>query len=61
LNDEQQKVLDHVKRHGAITNTTCRELLNIGDHQAYYLLRKLSETGLLQAEGKGRWRKHVLR
>jgi ATP-dependent DNA helicase RecG len=61
LTDEQQKILEHVRQHGTITNTTCRELLSVDDHQAYYLLRKLSETGLLTAEGKGRWRKYVLR
>ncbi len=56
---DEDRVLAYVLEHGAITNTECRKLLGIEEHQVYYLIKKLCDTEKLLPEGKGRWRKYV--
>lgn len=46
--------------HGSITNTQCRELLDLEEYQAYYLLKKLCDGRMLKPVGKGKGRKYVL-
>ena len=52
---EDSRILAFVAEHGNINNTQCRELLSVGIHRAWYLLRKLQRAGKLQQEGSRRW------
>jgi ATP-dependent DNA helicase RecG len=60
LSEEEEKILACVREKGAINNSECRDLLNIDEGQAWYLLKKLSDAGLLSPQGKGRWRRYIL-
>lgn len=51
---QEQMVLKFVKAHGRITRKDVRELCQINDNQATYLLCKLSRQGKLKLIGKGR-------
>ena len=53
-------ILAHVKKHGSINNTECRELLEIDLQKASYLLKKLTKKGLLKREGERRWTRYQL-
>ena len=52
---DEGKILSHVRKHGSINNSECRELLGSNLHRASYLLKKLTGNGYLIREGKGRW------
>jgi predicted HTH transcriptional regulator len=56
----RDRVFAYVVERGSITNIQCRELLGVEEHQAYYLLKKLSDVGRLKPELKGKWRRYVL-
>jgi ATP-dependent DNA helicase RecG len=58
---DEDRIITHVRTHGSISNAECRDLLTIDHTRAYYLLKKLSRSGLLKARGKGRWRRYVER
>ena len=53
--DEEGSILEYVQQHGSINNTQCRELLGVGIHRAWYLLRKLQRRGALQQDSSRRW------
>jgi ATP-dependent DNA helicase RecG len=57
---EEDKILAHVREYGSINNTECRELLSVDEARAYYLLKKLSNSGRLKPKGRGRWRSYML-
>jgi ATP-dependent DNA helicase RecG len=57
----KDRVVAYVREHGSITNAQCRELLEVEEYQAYYMLKKLCDGGMLQPAGKGKGRKYVLR
>jgi len=58
---DEGRILQFVKEHGSINNEQCRELLNITDEQARYLLSgRLVATGQLHAVGTRRWRRYEL-
>lgn len=57
---DKDRIVAYVRQTGSITNPQCRELLGVDDTRAYYLLKKLRDTGRLKPEGKGKWRKYVL-
>jgi predicted HTH transcriptional regulator len=59
LSDEEERILAYAKQHGEITNTECRNLLTVEDHRAYYLLKKLTEAGLLSPLGRGKGRRYI--
>ncbi len=52
---DEGRIVDHVRRHGGINNATCRDLLGVGMHRAWYLLRRLHRAGVLRQEHSGRW------
>ncbi len=56
---DEERILAHVSARGSISNAECRELLEIDEPRAYYLLKKLSRAGRLRAHGRGRWRRYV--
>lgn len=51
---------DFVRENESITNQQCRELLEVEEHQAYYLLKKMIDTGRLKPIGVGKGRKYTL-
>jgi predicted HTH transcriptional regulator len=57
---EEDKILGHVRETGSITSQECQRLLGVGADRAYHLLKKLTDTGHLKPQGRGRWRKYVL-
>jgi ATP-dependent DNA helicase RecG len=57
---DEDRILARVHEYGSINNTECRELLGVDEARAYYLLKKLSDSGRLKPTGKGRWRVYVL-
>jgi len=57
---EEEGILSYVRQHGMINNTQCRELLGVGIHRAWYLLRKLQRRGALQQDNSRRWAQYRL-
>jgi predicted HTH transcriptional regulator len=58
--NDEEKILSYMIKHGSINNSECRELLNVNDDRAYYLLKKLSEKGKLKTLKKGKGRRYVV-
>jgi DNA-binding NtrC family response regulator len=58
--NEEERILDFVRDHGRINNTQCRELLSVGIHRAWYLLRKLHQSGRLVQDSSRRWAQYRL-
>ncbi|MCZ7639464.1 MAG: sigma-54 dependent transcriptional regulator [Verrucomicrobia bacterium] len=57
---EDDRILAYVKAHESINNTQCRELLGVGMHRAWYLLRRLHRAGVLKQDSSGRWARYHL-
>jgi predicted HTH transcriptional regulator len=57
---DEDRILAWVRQKGSVTNMACRELLDVDDKRAWYLLKKMTEAGQLKPEGAGRWRRYVL-
>ncbi|RKZ73596.1 MAG: sigma-54-dependent Fis family transcriptional regulator [Candidatus Parabeggiatoa sp. nov. 1] len=53
--NDEDKILTYVCKHGSINNSQCRQLLNSNLSRTSYLLRKMYQKGLLVREGKLRW------
>jgi DNA-binding NtrC family response regulator len=51
---DEDRVLGYVETNGSINNPECRHLLKVGIHRASYLLRKLTETGILESKNVGK-------
>ena len=58
--DPAEQILAHVRQHGSISNTECRELLSVDLQRASYLLKKLHVDGVLGKEGERRWTRYTL-
>ncbi|CAB1055813.1 Uncharacterized protein BT3327 [Olavius sp. associated proteobacterium Delta 1] len=56
----EEKILAYVKKHGTINNSECRKMLGINEKQAWYLLSKLSDSGTLKRQGKGKRRRYTM-
>jgi predicted HTH transcriptional regulator len=50
------RVLSFVREKGSITNTECRTLLALDSKRAWYLLKKMTDSGLLSPIGRGKGR-----
>jgi len=57
---DEDRIVAYVRSRNSITNVECRTLLSIEEHQAYYLLKKLCDTGRLKPAGDGKGRRYVL-
>jgi ATP-dependent DNA helicase RecG len=57
---EEDRILAHVREHGAITNAECRKLIGTDKDHAYYLLSGLCEQGKLVPQGVGKGRRYQL-
>ena len=51
---DEDRVLRYVETNGSINNPECRHLLKVGIHRASYLLRKLTEAGILKSKNVGK-------
>jgi len=56
----EEKILAYVKKHGTINNGECRKMLGINEKQAWYLFSKLSDSGTLKRQGKGKGRRYTM-
>jgi predicted HTH transcriptional regulator len=56
----EDRIVAYVQTHDSITNIECRTLLDVEEHQAYYLLKKLCDTGRLKPVGVGKGRRYIL-
>jgi DNA-binding NtrC family response regulator len=52
---EEERILHFVRERGSINNSECRELLQVGLHRAWYLLRKLHRSNQLIQDNSRRW------
>ncbi len=51
---DEDRVLQYVEINGSVSNPECRHLLEVGIYRAAYLLRKLSDAGLVTRTNVGR-------
>jgi DNA-binding NtrC family response regulator len=58
---DEERILDFVRERGSINNSECRELLQVGLHRAWYLLRKLHRSNQLVQDNSRRWTQYRLR
>lgn len=54
VSEDERTILDHVLRHGRITNSDCRQLLGSNIRRANYLLNRLTQNGHLVKAGANR-------
>ena len=54
LSPEEKSIIKHVETHDTISNSQCRELIEVNIHRANYLLHKLTKSGHLQRAGSNR-------
>jgi predicted HTH transcriptional regulator len=52
---DEDTILIHLREYGSINNKECRQLLDVDEKRAWYLLNKLCKSGTLKRGGKGRW------
>lgn len=57
--DQEETILEYVNVQGSITRSECQRLLGVGENRARYLLKVLTDRGLLRIEGKRRGAKYV--
>ena len=60
LGSGEEKILAFLKKHGTINNSECRKILGINEKQAWYLLSKLSDSGILKRQGIGKGRRYTI-
>lgn len=58
--NEEDALITYVQTHGQITNSQCRQLLQVDSRRATYLLDKLCTAGVLVREGIKRHARYVL-
>jgi len=60
LTKEKKRLFDYVRQNGSINNTECRQLLNIPRHRAFYLLKQMTNAGVLIRKGTIRATRYYL-
>jgi ATP-dependent DNA helicase RecG len=60
LGENEVKIIAHIQQQGAITNAECREVLGTNLTDTSYLLKKMTEKGLIKRVGKRRWTRYEL-
>jgi len=53
---DEERIVAHVREHGSISNAEGREILEVDNVRAYYLLKKLCDSKQLKPKGKGKAR-----
>lgn len=56
----EKKIIAHIKQQGSITNAECREMLGTNLTDTSYLLKKMTEKGLIKRVGKHRWTRYEM-
>ena len=56
----EELIIKLAKEQGYVTRRNVAELLNLSPPQAYRIILKLKEKGLLELKGKGRHAKYIL-
>ena len=57
---EDARILAYVREHGSINNAECREMLEVDNDRAHYLLKKLCDSKHLKPKGRGKARRYVI-
>ena len=57
---DEEKIFAYLKTYQSLDNDTCRQLLSVDKNRASYLLRKMSDAGILRCEGSNRWVQYFL-
>lgn len=60
LGENEEKIIARIQQRGAITNAECREILDTNLTDTSYLLKKMTEKGLIKRVGKHRWTRYEL-
>lgn len=58
---QMQRVLDYISKHGQITDEEVQSLLGVKKTRAFDLVKKMRETGLVEAVGRGVEKKYLLK
>lgn len=58
LGENEGKIIAHIQQQGSITNAECREMLGTNLTDTSYLLKKMTEKGLIKRMGKHRWTRY---
>jgi DNA-binding NtrC family response regulator len=57
---DEETILAYLRQHDSISNSECRQLLNVNRDRAFYLLNKMYTAGLLTLKGSRRWARYYL-
>jgi predicted HTH transcriptional regulator len=60
LGENEEKIIARIQQRGEITNAECREILGTNLTDTSYLLKKMTEKGLIKRVGKHRWTRYEL-
>jgi predicted HTH transcriptional regulator len=60
LGEKEKKIIAYIRQSGSITNAECREILGSNLTDTSYLLKKMTEKGLIKRMGKRRWTRYEL-
>ena len=60
IGENEKKIIAHIQQHGSITNAECREILGSNLTDTSYLLKKMTEKGLIKRVGKRRWTRYEM-
>lgn len=60
LGKNEKKIIAHIQKQGSITNAECRELLGTKLDDTSYILKKMTDKGVIKRLGKGRWTRYEM-
>lgn len=60
LSENEEKIIAHIQKQGSLTNAECREFLGTNLTDTSYLLKRMTERGLIKRVGKHRWTRYEL-
>ena len=55
---QEEQILAYARQHGSIGSSECQKLLSVDYRRAWYLLKKLTDSGRLTPTGKGKGRRY---
>ena len=60
MGENEGKIIAHIQKQGSITNAECREIFGTNLTDTSYLLKRMTERGLIKRVGKHRWTRYEL-
>ncbi|WP_155317659.1 winged helix-turn-helix transcriptional regulator [Desulfosarcina alkanivorans] len=60
IGENEKKIIGYIQQQGSITNAECRELLGTNLDETSYILKKMTDKGVIKRLGKGRWTRYEL-